>query len=112
MITDPIECSVKDPILVDGIRDTYFCHFLSIVGYTQLEHLSLRRDLYHTVRYLDTLDDNNILFSIVKGYKNSRLHYNCCDPRIRHVSRERFVDMVSRDFPDHFDWLLFHPEWL
>lgn len=27
------------------------------------------------------------------------------------LSREEFVDLMSKNYPDHFEWLLFHPEW-
>lgn len=27
-------------------------------------------------------------------------------------SREAFIELVMRDYPDHFEWFLFHPELL
>lgn len=50
----------------------------------------------------------DVYFSIVKGdYDVFYIH------GVRHdVSRERFIDFVSTSYPDHFEWLLFHPEWL
>lgn len=29
-----------------------------------------------------------------------------------HISKEVFVEYVSEHYPDHFEWFLFHPEWL
>lgn len=28
------------------------------------------------------------------------------------VTRERFIDLMIEKYPDHFEWLLFHPEHL
>lgn len=30
----------------------------------------------------------------------------------KEVSREQFADYMMCNYPDHFEWLLFHPEWL
>lgn len=30
----------------------------------------------------------------------------------KQVSREQFIDYIMQNYPDHFEWLLFHPEWL
>lgn len=27
-------------------------------------------------------------------------------------SREEFIDHLRESYPEHFEWLLFHPEWL
>lgn len=28
------------------------------------------------------------------------------------LASEEFVDLMFKNYPDHFEWLLFHPEWL
>lgn len=37
------------------------------------------------------------------------------DPYFNHetfwTSKERFIDWLSDKYPDHFEWLLWHPEW-
>lgn len=29
----------------------------------------------------------------------------------KEVSREQFIDYIMQNYPDYFEWLLFHPEW-
>lgn len=28
------------------------------------------------------------------------------------ISREKFFDIIKKDYPNYFEWFLFHPEWL
>lgn len=64
---------------------------------------------YMKVTSSDDYPDNvDVYFSIVKGdYDVFYIH------GVRGaVSRETFIDFVSHNYPDHFEWFLFHPEWL
>ena len=52
-----------------------------------------------------------VYFSIVKQYGDRMYYYILSEPT-RDVDKEQFIDFVSANYPDHFEWLLFHPEWL
>lgn len=48
-----------------------------------------------------------IHFSLFLGGNHSYFIYNGA-----RVSREEFFDYLRDNHPKHFEWLLFHPEWL
>jgi len=52
-----------------------------------------------------------VYFSIVQYYEDRMYYYISSDPN-HEVDKEQFVDFVSANYPNHFEWILFHPEWL
>ena len=67
------------------------------------------------VRSIVNFSGNDVKFSIV-GYNSLKDYFiegltgQYAGAKL--VSKERFIDFVSANYPDHFEWLLFHPEWL
>lgn len=49
------------------------------------------------------------LWAITRDYGGGM---NYKDSAIGSISKEDFVDYVRTEYPEHFEWLLFHPEWL
>lgn len=52
-----------------------------------------------------------VYFSIVQYY-GDRMYYYISSKLNYEIDREQFIDFVSAKYPDHFEWILFHPEWL
>lgn len=47
----------------------------------------------------------------IHGAKNSMTYNLFSDERIL-LEKSEWFDIVSVKYPDHFEWLLFHPEWI
>lgn len=52
-----------------------------------------------------------VYFSIIQYYGDGMHYYISSEPN-HEVNIEQFIDFVSANYPDHFEWILFHPEWL
>lgn len=92
--------------LYDGISDAGGHNIFYIygnrspgIGLASTTHLSLgeRPISYHWAINLWGPPINNVDY--------------CIDNRVD-VTRENFVNHLMSNYPDHFEWLLFHPEFL
>lgn len=91
---------IDDPILLTGGETDWYSakasnkRFVRTVFPDTKENLAL----YH---FSETGAD---IFAIVE--KHSYWIGN------QQVTKETLLDLVMEKYPDHFEWLLFHPEWL
>lgn len=100
---------IKDPIEIDAPRkpsrnDLFDRHpdlDMFIVRHVDPMYLGYLRQ--------DKDEGCNVHFAIVynKNVLLPRYHIGY-DP----VTKEEFLDFVSANYPEHFEWILWHPEWL
>jgi len=100
---------IEDPILLSGIINFETASIRSVKlgkSFVRTEYLGSNLALYY-------FNPNGFsLFHIVlshivisPGHGNHYAIYN------NGSTKERFVDYLLNNYPDHFEWLLFHPEW-
>lgn len=81
-----------------------YCEFASDDGEPKLLIVSI--DLgYDDLRF--STSHSNYLWAI-NGPMDDLSYYGDCSQ----ISKEKFIDRLRSYFPDCFEWLLFHPEWL
>lgn len=102
MIADPIRLAARD-------SESFYSLFSANPG---------------KVMFIENNSGNSLFYVVSSMVDRDRLHtpklwsINTLSLSFRYrigdmpMSRERFCDGMKELYPDHFEWLLFHPEWL
>lgn len=71
-------------------------------------HLDIRcSGLESHDRCLSFGDGIRIIWCINHSFRHNPYYTN----KMFWVNKEKFIDWLSDKYPDHLEWLLFHPEW-
>lgn len=109
MIDDPIKLNEDGPNSWNRLLPKF-------VGSTQFAISSTGRCLYYCDVLKSRCEANCYKYHFAI-YRNSTLNSFVIrndDGSIADfgVTKDQFIDALSDRYPDHFEWLLFHPEWL
>lgn len=103
MVNDPIK--IRDKNLAFAVGEFLRKHPETDRNTFIFIHMKLSERPYSSLSLIN--HNQAILWLISNSNGHFRyFHYNS------EVTRERLFAVLTENYPDHFEWLLFHPEWL
>jgi hypothetical protein len=98
---------IKDPIRLNnhlGWYEVVNSHAQKLMFYISSNEKTLSLSFVINANY--PFSNIKKIFSVCPSDKNS------FTIGTRLVEREEFLEYLSREYPEHLEWLLFHQEWL
>lgn len=95
---------IEDPTLLHGVINFEAASIRSVrlgKSFVRTEYLGVDLALYYF-----NPNGFSLFYIVLSTWGDTYAIYNNI------TTKERFVDYLLSNYPDHFEWLLFHPEWL
>lgn len=95
---------IEDPTLLHGVINFETASTRSVKAgksFVRTEYFGADLALYYF-----NPNGFSLFYIVLSTWGNTYAIYN------NGTTKERFVDYLLNNYPDHFEWLLFHPEWL
>lgn len=107
---------IADPILLKNYPNDELFRLCRIDGKSDLFY-ELRLGEATVIALIDTIKSTAFSYwfkFVLVSYQNQQSGSFTVNGTVyvAGVTRERFIDMMMEKYPDHFEWLLFHPEHL